>query len=180
MATVAGARRPPAAGPRGASPRQPRPGSNGGVGAARGAHRARAVGGLHRVPNAIPRRTAIPEQPKSTRGLDDAPADGVAIEPARAEPTPAGDGGQRRAPAKRGRAARAAGTVTRRRSRSKRPTQNGGDGLPTDRRRVGTVEGGAGAKIELEELTADESRLLGDLFAIIEEHASGAAVAIDR
>ncbi|HUE27975.1 MAG TPA: bifunctional (p)ppGpp synthetase/guanosine-3',5'-bis(diphosphate) 3'-pyrophosphohydrolase, partial [Solirubrobacteraceae bacterium] len=67
-----------------------------------------------------------------------------------------------------------------------RRTPDGQDGargtlIPPSRVQVDRVEQPvAQATIERAELTAIERRLLGDLFAIVEEHANQAAVAIDR
>ncbi len=53
--------------------------------------------------------------------------------------------------------------------------------VPPSRAQIDRVEkAGAQATIERPELTTIERRLLGDLFAIVEEHAAHAAVAIDR
>jgi guanosine-3',5'-bis(diphosphate) 3'-pyrophosphohydrolase len=64
---------------------------------------------------------------------------------------------------------------------------NGGSGegrgqtLIASRAGVGQVEHpGNGSVVARAELTEEERRLLGDLFAIVEEHAAHAAVAIDR
>ena len=38
----------------------------------------------------------------------------------------------------------------------------------------------AGSEVKRAELTSTERRLLGDLFAIIEEHSDQSAVAVDR
>jgi GTP pyrophosphokinase len=52
--------------------------------------------------------------------------------------------------------------------------------LPSGWRQVDRVEHKADGSVDRAELTAEERRLLGDLFAIVEEHAEQAAVSIDQ
>jgi guanosine-3',5'-bis(diphosphate) 3'-pyrophosphohydrolase len=91
--------------------------------------------------------------------------------------------GAGRSPAKKPRASR----VPRRRRLAESPRAPAGHGdeegrRPAQRRPVGTLErpGPAAPALTEEQLSDSEAQLLGDLFAIIEEHAGAAAIEIDR
>jgi GTP diphosphokinase / guanosine-3',5'-bis(diphosphate) 3'-diphosphatase len=73
-------------------------------------------------------------------------------------------------------------TAPAKRTRSAKPSGNGAAGAVTTRKPVGTIDHAPKRRARREDLglTPSETRLLDDLFAIVEEHASDSAVQIDR